>query len=146
MGYRSDVLTAIMFNTREDIVAFSAKYRVANKEPHVSELAKFNVLKANNRLVLFAYHENVKWYESYEDVSAILEILEDANDAGFSTLSIRVGEEVQDIAIDPYFADGQLPDAYDMHDLFGVNRSIYMPEEAGVEITKYLATKETIKE
>lgn len=146
MAYRSDVLIAIMFNTREDIVAFIAKYLIAGKELHSNELSYFNVIECGNKPVIFAYHDSVKWYDGYEDVIAVTEILNDAKDAGFSVIFFRIGEEVQDIEDATFIADGQSPDAYDMHELFGIKRSIYMPDEAGVEITKYLATKETIKE
>jgi len=139
MGYRSDVAVAIMFNTKEDLLIFRTKHKILGGTGE-QEITNLNVIEYQNKVVAFAYYEDVKWYDSFQDVQAVTKMLEDAQEAKFSTMFIRIGEETADVEHNPqiYF-DEQGEVAWDLHDLFSINRSINLPDEAGVEIDKYLS-------
>jgi len=139
MGYRSDVAVAIMFNTKEDLVAFRTKHKILGGIGE-REITNLNVIEYENKVVAFAYYDSVKWYDGYEDVKAVMQMLEDAQEHKFSTMFIRLGEELDDIEFNPFICnDDQGEVAWTLHDLFSISRSINLPDEEGVEIDKYLS-------
>ena len=139
MGYRSDVTVAVMFNTKEDLITFRTKHKILGGISD-QEITNLNVIEYKDKVVAFAYYESVKWYDGYEDVKAVMQMLEDAQENKFSTMFIRIGEETADVEHDPQiYSDEQGEVAWDLHDLFSINRSINLPDEAGVEIDKYLS-------
>lgn len=139
MGYRSDVAVAIMFNTKEDLLTFRTKHKILGGTTE-QEITNLNVIEYQNKVVAFAYYDSVKWYDGYEDVQAVMQMLEDAQEAKFSTMLIRIGEEISDIEYDSHiYNDEQGEASLGLYELFSVSRTINLPDDAGVEVDKYLS-------
>lgn len=100
MGYRSDVVLAVAFETQEQMNEVLAVYAM---DPLVQ---KFNIMQEwhmdehHPRMVYFA--ENIKWYPKFEDVQAVHNIEtvagEFASKRGFDygVYYLRFGEDVND--------------------------------------------------
>ena len=82
MGYRSDV-------------AFACTEEVYNKNKNVIDAIEASEKKTENGIVSIRW-EWVKWYPTYEEVAAIMKLVEDFPD---DTAFVRVGEEEGDIEI-----------------------------------------------
>jgi len=105
MGYRSDVLQAIAFPSKDKLLSFLTECRldgVIDKE----ELDHYEVRvfcdmpdlpETKFTYVLHADFRDVKWYESFSDVQQHEAMLELANDRRYPTCFIRIGEETEDI-------------------------------------------------
>jgi len=112
MGYRSDVAYTIRFNSDHDennkqsffTFLAEAKAKAATAACFLErEWVEFVVDEKRLRINFSA--ENVKWYESYEDVKcheALIDLASEwANDAdnnsGIAFMFVRVGEENDDV-------------------------------------------------
>lgn len=143
MGYRSDVAVAIMFNTKEDLLTFRTKHKILGGATE-EESTNLNVIEYQNKVIAFAYYDSVKWYDSFEDVQAVTKMLEDAQEAKFSTMFIRIGEEISDIEYDSYiYNDEQGEVSLCLYELFSVSRTINLPDDAGVGVDEYLSKEKT---
>ena len=77
MGYRSDVAYVIKFNdieTRDNFVTLM----LAKNEPPITQAINECEYGYKNCPIITFEQESVKWYESFEDVQAHLQIMRDA--------------------------------------------------------------------
>ena len=101
MGYRSDVHIAVAFTCEDDLKEVLAVYAI---DPLVQQhdLLKEWEVKEDNILLYLA--EDVKWYDSSEDVQGIMHMLslvdtfyEERDEMQRAYRFVRIGEEQDDI-------------------------------------------------
>lgn len=118
MGYRSDVVMAIHFPDREQMVGFFSFMRM-NSNPAVAEV--LNDMHTVGDDVACLICQGVKWYDSYTDVQAAQFILDQARERDFGSCFIRIGEEINDIEFEISDDNGVL------YELFDVRRELVFP-------------------
>ena len=106
MGYRSDVVQAIAFPSKDKLLSFLTECRldgVIDKDElneYVVKVWSYNFGGTENIIefvyVLEAKFNDVKWYDYFEDVKQHEAMLELANEKGFPTCFIRIGEDTGD--------------------------------------------------
>jgi hypothetical protein len=103
MGYRSDVLIAVVFKDKEQRDEVWAVYCM---DPRVQEHNLAETWKTYDKgeyPVLYYEGDYVKWYESYEDVQGVEHLIEVASTFAqerghpYAAINYRVGEELNDI-------------------------------------------------
>jgi hypothetical protein len=152
MGYRSDVTIALGVEAENSADVMNRLMAVYSIDPlvqkHVKDNWKWEVYqyianKSGEKGISVAVFEavGVKWYDTYEDVQAILRLLEIAKSmldssgespAPWAWKSIRIGEEVGDIEDECCLStnDGSDYDILDvLEDCFWVERSIGSDKE-----------------
>jgi hypothetical protein len=140
MGYRSDVAVAIGFTSREALVAFLATYRLASDPSTMDQLMEdFRITELGKTLVLHCNYNEIKWYDGYDDVKRVHKLLSEANEAGYSTAFIRIGEEDNDTESEFNENDEHTQ----LWEFFGVKRElICLDYDCAVNITDYINTQE----
>ena len=104
MGYRSEVLLAVAFETKEQLEEVWAVYCL-HKFVQEHDIAKQWTRTDEVYPTLWVSVENVKWYESYEDVQAFEHMKDLADtfaverDFAFAWLKYRIGEDINDIEV-----------------------------------------------
>jgi hypothetical protein len=105
MGYMSDVVIAFAFNSKEQIDEVMAIYRM-HKLVQEHDLAKeWQINQWGGEVWGLTYSaDNVKWYESYEDVqgfehmvNVVVDFAENRNGFEYAYRKIRLGEDETDI-------------------------------------------------
>jgi hypothetical protein len=125
MGYRSDVAICI-YGPKDKMTALVAAARIQGVMP-VNAFGGLHMFDYDdNKHMIHAYYEDVKWYDGYKDVDTWHEFLGQA--AEFDDLStefLRIGEDVADIEANRH-GECQF--------FLGANRSVRveLPEEASV--------------
>ena len=126
MGYRSDVVLAVAFETPEQMEEVLAVYAM---DPLVQ---KFNIMQEwrmdedHPRMVYFA--ESVKWYSEFEDVKAVSRIDQVAGQfaskRGFNygLYYLRFGEDINDV--EETHGGNSMDLAHDLAALVTFHRSI----------------------
>lgn len=74
-------------------------------------------------VLLHAYFDNVKWYESYPDVKRHTDLVDMARESGAGTAFVSIGEDYNDITVEIDTAEVDL----DLYDFFGVIRELNSP-------------------
>ncbi len=137
MGYYSDVAVGVGLPSREAATAFLTTVRLSNTIS-LEDLQHYRITVASDEMVvLHAYFERVKWYDSYPDVKCHHELLGLAGEQGYGTAFIRIGEEYNDIAVE--IDSGSTDYNFDMWDFFGVNREVVSPRD-GTPISEFINT------
>jgi hypothetical protein len=138
MGYRSDVAVGVGLPSKEHATAFLTSVRLRNALSW-EDLQHYQITVASDQMVvLHAYFESVKWYDSYPDVKCHHELLGMAGEQGYGTAFIRIGEEYNDIAVE---LDGGTDHEFDMWDFFGVHRAVVSPRD-GTTIREFINANE----
>jgi hypothetical protein len=130
MGYRSDVVLMAVFANAEQHDEVMAVYRMdPNVQKHDLEKAWRRVDLNDGEVVRIYEGNDVKWYESYEDVqgleylSSLLADFHDERQFDYAWGNVRIGEEETDIVYDTFS-----PDSNDLieivYDGLGIERSI----------------------
>jgi hypothetical protein len=132
MGYRSTVAIGIAFPNREALVAFLTTVKLDNTMPP-EELAHYKVDEFKDMVLLHARFEDVKWYDSYDDVKCHQNMLNCAYERNYGTAFVRIGEEDNDIEIDVY----DQGEGYDLWSFFNVHREVVSPG-GGTNINEYM--------
>jgi len=136
MGYRSDVVIAIEFEGREDLVSFVAFMRM-NTKPAVQDVLNDMVSIPETNIIALII-EGVKWYDTYEYTQAAEHIHEIARDREASTMRMIVGEEYNDITYDVHSGVGY--STLDQH--FDVVRYIKFPSDTAPMLKSLTTTVE----
>ena len=109
MGYRSDVVLMAVFANAEQHDEAMAVYRMdANVQKHDLEKAWRRVDLRDGEVVRIYEGNNVKWYESYEDVqgleylSSLLADFHEERQFDYACGSAQVGEETDDISLNVF--------------------------------------------
>lgn len=127
MGYTSQVLLAVAFETKEQLEEVWAVYCL---HPLVQEhdLAKDWTRTDTVHPTLWLSMDNIKWYESYEDVqgfehlNAVAQTFVDERDFGYAWLKYRIGEYYNDVEVQD---EGNHDDLRDyLHDNASIRREI----------------------
>lgn len=130
MGYRSDVLIAVAFKDNEQRDEVWAVYCM---DPRVQ---KHNLTGAWKNYdegaypVLWYEAEDVKWYESYDDVSGIEHLIDVASDFAeerglpYAAINYRIGEELNDIGTTEREADPTGEMLSFLFDMCGIHREL----------------------
>lgn len=121
MGYRSEVIYAMHFQSEDDLTSCLAFMRMHSNPTMPELLGDLTRVPDTNIIALIQY--DIKWYDSYAYVQAADFLLDyAAHEKEASTLKMRIGEEIQDIVFEHYYQDhcGLL-------DHFEINRSIGFP-------------------
>ena len=96
MGYRSDVAYAIQFKDHEALKEFVALHAINEDTRHaLNECA----LSDDDQPALLLKAEDVKWYDSFEDVQAhnkLLDSVDEAFDDRAGYHFLRIGEDDDD--------------------------------------------------
>jgi len=103
MGYRSDI--RVMFK-KAGYEKFKELYNKSDEfklEKQVDE-----VIKKNNNVLLKI--NDVKWYDTYEEVEHFNEKLEEITEFGFSYRFVRIGEDNRDIEELEHIANNECND------------------------------------
>lgn len=101
MGYRSDVVLAVAFETQEQMNEVLAVYAMDPLVQKHNIMQEWRMDEHHPRMVYFA--EDVKWYPEFEDVQAVHNIEtvagEFASKRGFDygVYYVRYGEDPSDI-------------------------------------------------
>ena len=90
MGYYSQVSIAIEFPSTQHLKEFVAVQRTIPDRNLALE--RWQVVDK----VLFYTNEFAKWYDDFPEVQAHMAVLKEANDQGFATSFLRLGEEYDD--------------------------------------------------
>lgn len=138
MGYRSDVVIAFAFRTKEQIDEAMAIYRM---DPRVQEhdLEKVWTVRRWGEVWGLTYEQDhIKWYDNYNDVGGIMHMLRvvqdfdeqrggNPEDGGaplfpYAYRIVRVGEDDTDIEQDQDYNDSDLEN--ELWDRIGILREI----------------------
>ena len=127
MGYRSDVKIVVIASSKEAMDDLLAVYAML---PEVQKAGGFEKLgweryELGEGRVLTYEADDVKWYDSYEDVTAIMRLLEDVNifnqersEDVYAARFVRIGEDYNDIEEENY---GDYHE-YEIYDMLPVHR------------------------
>lgn len=133
MGYRSDVAIGMSFKDKGSLAAFLSYVRLGGKMPP-EELALYTVTDAGELgVLLHAYFDDVKWYESYPDVKCHTNLMGMARESGAGTAFVSIGEDHNDTTVEIDTAEVDL----DLYDFFGVSRQLNRPD-TGTSIKDFL--------
>lgn len=99
MGYRSDVVIAIEFEERVDLVSFVAFMRMNTSHISMPEVLDDMVTIPDTNIMALVC-EGIKWYESYDYTQAAEHIYNMAVERHASTVRIILGEQYDDITYD----------------------------------------------
>ena len=135
MGYRSDVVLVAVFANAEQHDEVMAVYRMdPNVQKHGLEAAWRRVDFNNGEVARIYEGNNVKWYESYEDVQALCRLaslLADFHEHrkfDYAWGEGRVGEDETDIVYD--VTSGSTDRSYDLrhivYDGLRLERRVYV--------------------
>jgi len=94
MGYRSEVTIAIAFKTKGELDAFIAPRLL--QEEIAENKGCFERSEGQDNVLVFHVDE-WKWYDSYPDVQAILELMHEVPTYGGAYRFMRIGEDWDDI-------------------------------------------------
>jgi hypothetical protein len=128
MGYYSEVLLAVAFETKEQLEEVWAVYCL-NPKVQEHDLAKHWKKKLDGAYPVLWYHlDSGKWYDSYEDVQAfealftLAETFGEEREFGYAWINFRIGEEDDDT--ERKANDNCDPIRDDLYDYATIRRSI----------------------
>lgn len=117
MGYRSDILIAIAFKTKTQRDEVWAIYCMDKRVQDDNLAEQWKLSDADEHTPIMYYEaDNVKWYDSYDDVQGIehmktvAEEFEERRGMPFAWLKYRIGEELTDTEIEEYHTDSAKDD------------------------------------
>jgi hypothetical protein len=94
MGYRSEVAFVISFETKEKLDNYLAPRLLDGNLRHYRD--NFSRLDHDEASVMF-HHMEIKWYDNYHDVQALIQLYQGAEEAGGAYNFVRIGEDDADI-------------------------------------------------
>ena len=139
MGYYSDVAVGVGLPSREAATAFLTAAKLSNAIPP-EDLQEYRITVVSDEMVvLHAYFDGVKWYDSHDSVKGHHALLGLAADQGYGTAFIRIGEEYNDVTIE--IDSGGIGYYFDMWGFFNVNREVVSPR-GGTTIREFINANE----
>jgi hypothetical protein len=122
MGYRSDVKILVIASSKEamdDLLAVYAMLPEVQKAGGFEELGWERYELGEGRVLTYEA-DDVKWYDSCDDVTAIMRLLEDVDTFNqersedvYAARFVRVGEQYDDVEVEHY-GDRWEYEIYDM--------------------------------
>jgi hypothetical protein len=129
MGYRSDVALGIAFPNKAALTAFASAQLVTGTMEMQEAIKQFGVTHMSagygESVVLWVGMEQVKWYPEYPSVIAFNQIVQNAQNLGYPTIEIEIGEEVNDVTF--AFTDGNKANGGVLYECFNIRREIIQP-------------------
>jgi hypothetical protein len=130
MGYRSEVLCAIGFPTRDKLVEYMTLHRLKDY-PHDTRIlidefiSKAKIIEGDGHAVAFHQYNDIKWYTNYEDIQFISQFITGACEHDNQAVGkiVRIGDEQSDIENDTY---DQVP-SDGSHDVYDALDSLFYP-------------------
>lgn len=122
MGYRSDVFAAIEFVDDATCDAWLVATKLRSEPTMWQEMFGHGLRSSDGRIVVIA-HEDVKWYDDFDDVKffhATLEWTHEHFDCGYRF--VRIGEELDDIA--DYYNEPKEGWNDNLWEVLEINRSV----------------------
>jgi hypothetical protein len=128
MGYRSDVKIVVIASSKEAMDDLLAVYAML---PEVQKAGGFEKLgweryELGEGRVLTYEANDVKWYDSCDDVIAVMRLLEDVNifnqersEDVYAARFVRIGEQYDDIEAEDYGDHYE----YDTWEVLSINRN-----------------------
>ena len=128
MGYRSDVKIVVIASSKEAMDDLLAVYAML---PEVQKAGGFEKLgweryELGEGRVLTYEANDVKWYDSCDDVIAVMRLLEDVSifnqersEDVYAARFVRIGEQYDDIEVEDYGDHYE----YDMWEVLSINRN-----------------------
>jgi hypothetical protein len=128
MGYRSDVKIVVIASSKEAMDDLLAVYAML---PEVQKAGGFEKLgweryELGEGRVLTYEANDVKWYDSCDDVIAVMRLLEDVNifnqersEDVYAARFVRIGEQYDDIEAEDYGDHYE----YDIWEVLSINRN-----------------------
>jgi hypothetical protein len=98
MGYISDVVIAIEFEERVNLVSFVAFMRM-NTTPAMQDVLDDMVTIPDTNIIALV-QEGIKWYESYDYTKAAEHLYQMAMERDASTMRMIIGEQYNDTTYD----------------------------------------------
>jgi hypothetical protein len=130
MGYRSDVLLAVAFDSKEERDEVWAVYCM-NPNVQQHNLAEaWETHDGDECFMLWYQATDVKWYESYEDVQGfehMLELVEkfgEERDFNYAGCKLRIGENTDDAEAYDICSDDGTHLQHALWDMCGIERRI----------------------
>ena len=120
MGYRSEVLCAVGFPTREELVQYMTFHKLkdypSDTRVTLDEfISKAKFFEGDGYSIAFHQYSSIKWYENYEDIQIVLQFITGAcafmhNEADREAVGkiLRIGEEQGDIESNVYGSNGYI--------------------------------------
>lgn len=131
MGYRSDVVIAHAFENEDIVKEIMAIYAM---HPIVQQLELLKDWTVKENLVFITY-EDVKWYDTYDDVQAIKHLEEltkqfhTERGISYATVQFRIGEDMDDVETAYDYSENDNDVGFRLHDVLqsncGIERSTY---------------------
>lgn len=125
MGYRSDVASGIFASTDEALTGLVSAARLAGIE--IDTIKEFSRVKFNDCTFALIYQaSNVKWYDSYTEVQQHHGFLAFAEERGFASAFIRIGEETDDNQAEYHAPDEADAPGYDIYpsEFISIHRAV----------------------
>jgi hypothetical protein len=127
MGYRSDVKIVVIASSKEamdDLLAVYAMLPEVQKAGGFEELGWERYELGEGRVLTYEAND-VKWYDSYDDVIAVTRLLEDVSifnqersEDVYAARFVRIGEQYDDIEVENYGDDYE----YEMYEILPIHR------------------------
>lgn len=120
MGYRSEVLCAVGFPTKEELVQYMTFHKLkdypSDTRVTLDEfISKAKIFEGAKYHIAFHQYSDIKWYETYEDIQIVLQFITGAcefehNEADKQAVGkiIRIGEEQGDIESNVYGSNANI--------------------------------------
>lgn len=124
MGYRSDVAIGFLFKDHEQMLGFVTAERLVGDKRVLDALKEYRVIGN----LLHTCFENVKWYDSYDDVQSHMGMIARATANGISTAFLRIGEEDEDTEVKITCGENY-GDHDQLWELFKVTRTMEHPND-----------------
>jgi hypothetical protein len=127
MGYRSDVKIVVIASSKEamdDLLAVYAMLPEVQKAGGLDELGWERYELGEGRVLTYEA-DDVKWYDSCDDVIAVTRLLEDVSifnqersEDVYAARFVRIGEQYDDIEVENYGEEHE----YDMWEVLPIHR------------------------
>ena len=120
MGYRSEVLCAVGFPTKERLVEYMTFHKLrdypSDTRVALDEfISKAKFFEGDEYFIAFHSYTSIKWYENYEDIQSVLQFITGAcefeyNEADEQAVGkiIRIGEDQGDIESNMYGSNAKI--------------------------------------
>jgi hypothetical protein len=128
MGYRSDVKILVIASSKEamdDLLAVYAMLPEVQKAGGFEELGWERYELGEGRVLTYEA-DDVKWYDSCDDVTAIMRLLEDVDTFNqqrsedvYAARFVRVGEQYDDVEVEHYGDRWE----YEIYDMLPIHRN-----------------------
>lgn len=132
MGYRSDVFIAMLVESEDDAMKLLSRYGQAERTKNGQLLELWSITRETgvnpngNTILFYLEGHDWKWYDSYEDVMGIRDIVDHAKalEIPYAYREVVFGEEIEDLRDYIDYSDDQNHLCDLIFDVFTVHRDL----------------------